>query len=86
MKQENEKIKELEEKIRTLEEDKKVLIHKKTVLQHKILRMKHELDIFMTPTERQILQSREWRARHNELTEEDIAVGRDVRECCYLDL
>ena len=86
MKRENEKIKELEEKIRALEEDKKVLIHKKTVLQHKILRMKHEHGIFMTSTEKQILQNRGWRARHDGLTEEDIAVGRDVRECYYLDL
>ena len=54
MKQENERIKELEEKIRLLEESNKLLSYQKLVLKHVILEKKKEKNDLMTTTEKQI--------------------------------
>ena len=79
-----EKIKELEEKVRLLEESNKLLSHENSVLRYYTLNIKKRGKApMLSSKDKQIWQDWEWRARHNELSEEELAAMHDARNCNF---
>jgi hypothetical protein len=75
-----EKIKDLEEKVRLLEEGNKLLSHENMVLRYYTLIVKKGGRApMLSSKEKQILQDWEWRARHKQLTEEELAAMHEAR-------